>query len=293
MQTRGWEVEASWRDRIGTDFSYNITATLSDYQSVITKYDSPDGALAGYFPGKKLGEIWGYQVKGIAKSDLEMNEWLSNHSQSALGKNWGGGDLMYKDLDNNGSVNNGGNTITDKGDLSVIGNGTPRYAFGLNLGASWKFINISLFFQGIGKREVFFNNSATFFGFAGEWQRSLFMEHLDYFRYAGDPLGANLNPYYGRLRIDQNNIQLSDRFVQDASYLRLKNIQIGFTLPKTAALSKHLQKARLYFSGENLFTFTNLMIYDPEAIGSSISEYGPGKTYPMYRVFSAGLELTF
>lgn len=293
LQTRGWEVEASWRDRIGKDFSYNITATLSDYESVVTKYDSPDGALAGYFPGKKLGEIWGYQVEGIAKNDLEMNEWLGRHSQSALGKNWGGGDLMYKDLDNNGSVNNGGNTISDKGDLSVIGNGTPRYAFGLNLGASWKFVNISLFFQGIGQREVFFNNSATFFGFAGEWQRSLFMEHLDYFRYAGDALGANLDSYYGRLRIDQNNIQISDRFIQDASYLRLKNLQIGFTLPKTAALSKHLQKARLYFSGENLFTFTNLMIYDPEAIGSSISEYGPGKTYPMYRVFSAGLELTF
>jgi len=293
LQTRGWELEASWRDRVGKDFSYTITATLSDYESVVTKYDSPDGALAGYFPGKKLGEIWGYQVEGIAKNDLEMNEWLSRHSQSALGKNWGGGDLMYKDLDNNGSVNNGGNTITDKGDLTVIGNGTPRYAFGLNLGASWKFVNISLFFQGIGKRDVFFNNSATFFGFAGEWQRSLFMEHLDYFRYAGDALGANLDSYYGRLRIDQNNIQISDRFVQDASYLRLKNLQIGFTLPKTAALSKHIQKARLYFSGENLFTFTNLMIYDPEAIGSSISEYGPGKTYPMYRVFSAGLELTF
>lgn len=292
LRTRGWEMEISWRDRVGKDFSYSATATLSDYQSEVTKYDTPDGALNGYFPGKKLGDIWGYQVVGVAKSDQEMNNWLSTTSQSNLGKNWGGGDLMYRDIDENGSVNAGGNTIYDSGDLSVIGNGTPRYAFGLNIGASWKFVDFSMFFQGIGKRDVFFNNSATFFGFAGEWQRSLFYDHLDYFRYAGDQLGANLDPYYGRLRTDYNNIQVSDRFIQNAAYVRLKNLQIGFTLPKTSALSKHVQKARLYFSGENLFTFTNLRIYDPEAIGSGISEYGPGKTYPMYRVFSAGLEIT-
>lgn len=292
MRTRGWEVEVSWRDRIGKDFSYSATATLSDYQSVVTKYDTPDGALNSYFPNKKLGDIWGYKVQGVAKSDEEMNEWLSHTSQSNLGKNWGGGDLMYKDIDNNGSVNAGGNTIYDSGDLSVIGNGTPRYAFGLNLGVTWKFIDFSVFIQGIGKRDVFFNNSATFFGFAGEWQRSLFYDHLDYFRYAGDPLGANLDPYYGRLRTDYNNIQISDRFVQNAAYARLKNIQIGFVLPKKSALSKKVQKARLYLSGENLLTLTGLRIYDPEAIGSGISEYGPGKTYPMYSVFSVGLEIS-
>ncbi|MCK9507713.1 MAG: TonB-dependent receptor [Pigmentiphaga sp.] len=292
LKTKGWEIELNWRDRIGKDLNYFITATLSDYQSIVTKYDSPDGALNGYFPGKKLGDIWGYQVEGIAKSDQEMNDWLQHTSQSALGKNWGGGDLMYKDIDDSGSVNAGGNSIFDSGDLTVIGNGTPRYAYSMSMGMSRKDFDFSLFFQGIGKRDVFFNNSATFFGFAGEWQRSLFMEHLDYFRYAGDPLGANLDPYYGRLRTDNNNIQISDRFLQNASYLRLKNLQVGYSLPKTASLSKYIYKARLYLSGENLFTFTNLRIYDPEAIGSSISEYGPGKTYPMYRVFSIGLEVT-
>ncbi|MDD4199106.1 MAG: TonB-dependent receptor [Paludibacter sp.] len=293
LQTRGWEMEISWRDRIGKDISYFVTATLSDYESIVTKYDTPDGALGNYFPGKKLGDIWGYQVEGIAKSDQEMEAWLSHTSQSALGKNWGGGDLMYKDLDHNGSVNDGGISIYDCGDLRVIGNGTPRYAFGLTTGISWKFIDLSLFFQGIGKRDVFFNNSATFFGFAGEWQRSLYVAHLDYFRYAGDPLGANLDSYYGRLRTDGNNIKVSDRFLQNAAYIRLKNVQVSFTLPKTAALSKHIQKARFYVTGENLLTLTKLRIYDPEAIGSAISAYGPGKTYPMYRIFAAGLEITF
>jgi len=292
MRTRGWEIEISWRDRIGKDFSYSATATLSDYQSVVTKYDSPDGSLNGFFANKKMGEIWGYQVAGIAKTDQEMNDWLSHTSQSDLGGNWGGGDLMYKDLNSDGSVNAGANTIYDTGDLSVIGNGTPRYAFGINLGAKWKFIDFSMFIQGIGKRDVFFNNSSTFFGFAGEWQRSLFTDHLDYYRFADNQLGANQNAYYGRLRTDFNNIKVSDRFVQNAAYLRLKNVQIGFELPSKMAAAKHIQKARLYLSGENLLTLTGLRIYDPEAIGAGINEYGAGKTYPMYAVFSAGIEIT-
>jgi TonB-linked outer membrane protein, SusC/RagA family len=294
LRTRGWELEIAWRDRIGKDLSYHITASLSDYESVVTKYDSPDGALSGYFKDKKLGDIWGYRVKGIAKSDREMNDWLSRNDQSALGQNWGGGDFMYKDLNEDGSVNAGGSSIFNPGDREVIGNGTPRYAFGLNLGVNWKFIDVSLFFQGIGKRDVFFDGSATFFGFAGEWQRSLYVDHLDYFRYAGESLGANYeDPYYARLRTDGNNRHVSDYYLQNAAYVRLKNAQIGFSLPSNNKISKYIRKGRIYLSGENLLTFTKLKIYDPEAIGSAISEYGPGKTYPMYRVFSVGLEVTF
>ncbi|MEG1685895.1 MAG: TonB-dependent receptor [Bacteroides sp.] len=293
LRTRGWEFEALWRDRIGRDFNYEVNFSLSDYESVITKYDSPDGALDKYYAGKKLGDIWGYQVEGIAKNDLEMLEWNKNNNQDALGKKWGGGDLMYKDRDGNGKVNNGGNTLYDKGDLSVIGNGTPRFAYSFRLYAKYKFVDVSAFFQGIGKRDVFFNNSATFFGNSGEWWRSVFAEHMDYFRYAGDPLGENTDAYYARPRYDNNNKQVCDHYLQDASYLRLKNLQIGFTLPENIKLAKVIKKARLYVSGENLFTFTDLKIFDPEAIGSGISEYGPGKTYPMYRTFSVGLNVTF
>ena len=150
------------------------------------------------------------------------------------------------------------------------------------------------FFQGIGKRDLFFKDSAPFFGFAGEWQRSLYTDHLDYFRFVGSPLGANMDdPYYGRLRKDNNNIQVSDRFLQNGAYLRLKNLQIGFTLPQNAKYSKYIKKARIYISGENLLTFTKLRIYDPESVGGPNDAYGIGKAYPMYRVYSAGLELTF
>ena len=156
----------------------------------------------------------------------------------------------------------------------------------------WKFLDVRAFFQGIAKRDFFFTNSATFFGIAAEWQRSLFNDHLDYFRYAGSELGANLDPYFGRLRIDQNNIQVCDRFMQNASYLRLKNLQIGASLPQGTALEKYVKRARIYISLENLFTFTKLRTFDPEAVGD-FENWGPGKTYPQYRTYSLGLELTF
>lgn len=294
QRTRGWEFEITWRDRVSKDFSYSIGATLSDYETIVTKYDSPDGNLDKWYSGKKFGDMWGYEVVGIAKSDKEMADYLAKHSQAQIGSNWGGGDLMYRDVDGNGSIDPGSNTIDNHGDLKVIGNSTPRYAYSFTLEAQYKFIDFRAFFQGIGKRDLFFKNSATFFGFAGAWQRSLYMDHLDYFRYAGAELGANMeDPYYGRLRTDNNNIQVSDRFIQNGAYLRLKNLQIGFSLPHNTKLAKYVKNARLYLSGENLLTFTKLKIYDPESVGSADDAYGAGKTYPMYRVWSVGLELTF
>lgn len=294
LRTRGWELEIAWRDRVNKDFSYGISASLSDYKTVITKYDSTDKNLDKWYSGKKFGDMWGYEVIGIAKSDKEMENYLAQHSQEKIGSNWGGGDLMYRDLDGDGSVDPGSSKYDDHGDLKVIGNSTPRYAYSFTLEAQYKFIDFRAFFQGIGKRDLYFKDSAPFFGFAGEWQRSLYTDHLDYYRFVGSPLGANIDdPYYGRLRKDGNNIQVCDRFLQNGAYLRLKNLQIGFSLPQNAKYSKYIKKARIYISGENLLTFTKLRIYDPESVGNPDDSYGIGKAYPMYRVYSAGLELTF
>jgi len=126
---------------------------------------------------------------------------------------------------------------------------------------------------------------------AGEWQRNFYTNHLDYFRYAGSELGANLD-YYGRIRTDCNNIQVSDHYLQNAAYVRLKNVQIGFSLPKGTRLDKFVKSARLYFSVENLLTFTKLRIFDPEGIDNG-GGYGAGKVYPNYRTYSVGLNATF
>ena len=301
LRTRGWEVELSWRDRIGK-FNYSITANLSDYQTVITRYYSATGQCFGtnaalrngnyWYEGKDYGEIWGYHVIGVAKNDDEMNAYLEKVSQSAIGSNWGGGDLMYADLNGDGKVDAGSATLTDHGDMIRIGNNTPRYAYSFTLQGDYKWIDLRIYFQGIGKRDFLFENCAPFYGMAGEWQRNYFVDHLDYFRYAGSELGAVPNPYYGRIRIDRNNTQASDRFLQNATYLRLKNIQLGFSLPQGTRLGKVVKTARLYLSAENLLTFTKLRIFDPEGIDNG-GGYGAGKVYPNYRTFSVGLNATF
>lgn len=290
LRNRGFELEISWRDRIGKDWSYGISGTFADVQTKVTKYMSSNNSFSGWYAGKNSGEIWGYKWVGIAKSDAEMADYLKKVDQSAIGDKWGGGDVMYADLNGDGKVNSGSGTLDDPGDKTIIGNSTPRYAYSFTLEASWKFIDVRVFFQGIGKRDFLFSGSAPFYGMAGEWQRSLYKEHLDYFRYAGSDLGANLDPYYGRIRIDHNNIQDCDHFVQDASYLRLKNVQIGISLPQNTKLAKYVKRARLYVSGENLWTHTNLRIFDPEAISG---DWGAGKAYPQYRTWSVGLEMTF
>lgn len=298
LRTRGWEVELSWRDKIGKDFTYSVSASLSDYTTEVTKYQSSDNKIKGWYQGKSYGEIWGFEVEGIAKSDREMAEYLAKHSQESIGTNWGGGDLMYRNQDGDPAINKGAETLDDHGDLVVIGNETPRYAYSFTLEGQWKFIDFRAYFQGIGKRDYFVGDgvkgTSTFFGYGGSpWQSTLFYDHLDYFRYAGSPLGANdEDPYYGRIRTDANNVQYCDRFLQDASYLRLKNLTIGFTLPESAGLSRWVKKARLYFSAENLFTFTKLKIFDPESINNN-GDWGAGKCYPQYRTYSIGLELTF
>lgn len=301
LRTRGWEFEASWRDRIGKDFNYGISVSLSDFQTVVSKYDSPDNKVDNWYQGKEYGEIWGYKTVGIAKSDDEMRAYLAQHAQgpsmgSGVTSIWGGGDLMYADLDNSGVVEEGSRTLDNHGDLVKIGNTTPRYAYSFTLEAQWKFIDVRAYFQGIGKRDYFIAGN-TFFGFGkNEWQNSLFMEHLDYFRLAGAPLGANYeNPYYARLRWDANNQLPSDRFVQDASYLRFKNLQVGFNLPANTKLAKLVRKARLYGAVENLFCLSNLRIFDPEALSAENGDYndGVGRAYPQYRTYSVGLEVTF
>lgn len=302
LRTRGWELELAWRDRINKNWSYSISASLSDYQSVVTKYDSPDGSIdeskdPKYYKGKKLGEIWGFRVKGIAQSDKEMDEWLAMHDQSSLGSDWGGGDFMYYNLDDDSSINEGAKTIYNPGDCTIIGNSTPRYQYGVRGSLTWKYLDFSMFWQGIGKRDMYIGAS-TFFGMSSLWQRSIFEDHMDYFRYADHPLGANMDSYYARPHLNRdeskpgNNNYTNDHYLQNASYVRLKNVTIGYTLPQNTRLNKWVKTLRVYVSGENLLTFTKLKVFDPESIGLSTATYGIGKTYPMFCTFSAGLSIT-
>ena len=294
MKSYGFELELGWRDRI-RDFSYGVKFVLSDSQQKILKYPNEDYNIGTYYKGQKLNNIWGYKTIGIAQSQEEMDAHLAKVDQSALGSKWGAGDIMYADLDGDGKISTGSNKLGDTGDRVILGNSTPRFNYGLTIDASWKGIDFRAFFQGIGKRDYWLQGP-YFWGSTGlgQWQAAGFKEHWDFWRPEGDPLGANTNAYYPRVaRNGGKNTNVQSRYLQNAAYCRLKNIQIGYTLPKTWTEKAGMSSVRVYVSGDNLLTFSDITgIFDPEAIGSTY-DANNGKLYPLQRVISVGLNVNF
>lgn len=291
MLSRGWELELGWRDQI-KDFSYGIRFNLSDSRQKILSYPNDSYNLSTYYSGMYLNEIWGYETEGIANSQEEMDVWLENNMPN-WGSNWGAGDIMYKDLDGDGKVTSGDNTLDNPGDRKVIGNTTPRYRFGLNLDFAWKGIDFSIFFQGVAKRDWAFSATDTYFWGAsgvGMWQAAGFKEHMDYWT------EDNHDAYYPKpIFNDTKNTQVQSGYLQSAAYLRCKNIQIGYTLPQKWTRKAGIQSCRIYLSCDNAFTITGLSsVFDPEAFGGYGDEgYGSGKTYPLQRTIALGLNINF
>lgn len=296
MQSVGFELDLGWQDRI-KDFSYGIHFLLSDDRQKILKYPNPTGNLDSYNAGHYMGEIWGFETVGIAKTDEEMNEHLANNKPD-WGTKWGAGDIMYKDLDGDGRVTDGA-TLSEPGDKKIIGNSSPRFRFGLDLTASYKGFDIRAFFQGVMKRDAWLNDNMFWGATGGIWGSSCFTSHLDYFRPEGDVMGANLDAYFPRPLVDNyaKNQKVQTRYLQNAAYMRLKNLQIGYTLPNSITKKAGMSNVRIFFSAENLFTLTGLPEgFDPETIHTG---YGSGdgtwssKTYPLSRTFSTGLSVNF
>ena len=299
LKTYGFELEVGWQDRLSNEFSYGIRFLLSDYQTEITRYPNKTNSLSTYIEGQKLGNIWGYETIGIAKSDEEMEAHISslpNGGQSALGSNWLAGDIMYRDLNDDGKINSGSNTLDDPGDLKIIGNSTPRYSFGIDMNATFKGFDLRMLLQGISKRD-YFTDSSSFFGinYAGQWNIIGLNQHRDYFRLEqSNDLPVNIDSYYPRPLMSGagKNQQTQTRYLQDASFIRLKNLTFGYNLPQDIAKLFFFTNLRIYFSGENLWTGTKLApMFDPETLNYNNSVYGDG--YPLERTLSFGLSVTF
>jgi len=301
LKGNGFELQLSWNDRLSNGFAYSIRASIANSKQVVTKYPNPTGTLNSYYVGETLGDIWGYTTVGIAKTDQEMQDHLAtmpNGGQNAIGANWKAGDIMYADINGDGKFDWGSWTLTDHGDAKVIGNNAPQFPVALDLNASWKGFDFRAFFQGILKRD-YFMGSYWFWGTTGGgvWFTSAFTQQLNYFRDdPNDPLGVNLNSYYPRPLYDNKNEACQTRYLLNAAYLRLKNIQLGYTLPPSLTKKAGIQKLRLYLSGENLLTFTKMpKIFDPETLDGY---YGNGaftetNGYPLSKVFACGLSITF
>lgn len=298
LTTYGWELQLNWRDKIN-DFSYGIKLNLSDSQTKIDKYPNPTNSLSGYIAGQKIGDIYGYTTVGIAKTQDEMDAHLAslpNGGQTALGSKWEMGDIMYADINHDGKIDKGSNTLNDMGDLKKIGNTTPRYKIGCNISAQWKGFDMSMFWQGVLKRDYAPDQwNIVFWGVTGggQWWCTSMEKHMDYFRAADttSPLGANVDAYYPRVLFDNKNHQTQTKYMQNAAYLRLKNLQLGYNLPKLWLSKLGLQSMRVYVSGENLLTITNLIdTMDPETAGVGS---GCGAVYPLSRTYSFGLSINF
>lgn len=295
VTTRGWEAAISWRDQIG-DFVYNIKGSISDYTQTVTEYRNPTNSLSTYYEGMELGEIWGFETDGLFQSEQGVENWPVDQTYLYSGT-WLPGDVRYIDQDGDNELNIGDNTLDNPGDRKILGNNTPRYQFGLNLDASWKQIDIMLYFQGVAKRDLDLRQLGTFRGHAnGPLHASIYEEHLDYYRDDTSPLGANPDAYFARpysQYIGQNNKNYgfpTDRYLQSGSYVRLKNLQLGYRIPSSIREKIGISNARVYLSAENVFTITNLMMFDPESYSA---RYGrQGDQYPLSRVFSIGLNIS-
>ncbi len=306
LRTRGWEVVLKWKDRVSKDLSYFINLNLYDNKSVVTKFNNPTKSLWTWYEGAEVGAIWGYTTDGLFKSQEEVDAHLAEVDQSFIYKKWRPGDVIYKDIDNDGKIGNGAYTLDDHGDLSIIGNSTPHYQFGISAGVNYKGFDFSILCKGTAKRELYYNTSSTaYWGFNVAFQSDVMTKNFDYFRdkpgdkytglYSGDK-NINLDAFWPKPYLNRNentkNRKPTDRYLANASYMRVQNVQLGYNLPQKITSKMKLAKLRIYFSGDNLLTLTKLPVgIDP--VASKGYNKQAGKTYGPDRMYSLGLTITY
>ena len=296
LRTKGWELALNWRDQVGK-VNYHVGFNISDARTYIDRYPNESKSLSTYYEGQELNDIWGYETHGIAKSQAEMDEWLAAGNRPSWGSGWTEGDIMYVDKNGDGIINTGANTLSDPGDRVKLGNSTPRFRFGLNLGLEWNNIDFSMFWQGVAKRDLWLDGP-VFWGLnGGLWQSTGLEEHLDYYRPENTTsvFGPNTDAYFPRPYMDSDkNQQVQSRYMQSGAYMRLKNIQVGYTLPKQVLNKIGMEYLRFYVSAENIWTICSLPNgFDPETAYSGYTQNNSGKTYPLQATVSFGVNVTF
>lgn len=298
MRNRGWELTLNYRGKIGKDIDYSIGGMLSDATAEVTEYVNPKGSdpAGSWYKGRKVGEIWGYRADGLIQTQAEADEYNQKYDLKYIsGKPWTPGDVKYRDLNGDNKIDRGTNSLEGgMGDMTIIGNTTPRYQYTINGSISYKGLTLSAMFQGVGKRDYNAGGGVYFWGSGPYAQVTVFKEHMDYWR------EDNKDAYFPKPYIhsaggvdpfQQKTKTVSDRYIQSAAYCRLKNLTLSYDIPQRWTQKIGMQKVQVFFSGENLLTFTPLMgMFDPEAVFTSNSYTGEGgKNYPMNKVVSFGL----
>ena len=324
LRTRGWELTLDWHHRFG-EFNVYANFNLADSKTVVTKWESKAKLLNQNYSGKTYGDIWGFETdRYFEESDFtgQNADGTWNYangiaSQKGLEQDsfhYGPGDVKFKDLDGNGVIDGGDGTADNHGDLKVIGNFLPRYEYSFHLGGAWRGFDLDLFFQGVGKRHVWTVSSMNFplmreadlaiYDHQMSYNRVIYKNGLkDVERYEVNQANKYPRLFPGNdpqgtisvIDAGTNNYYPQSRYLTDMSYLRLKNVTLGYTLPKELTRKAYIQKARIYFSANNLFLLYkgNDLPVDPEInAGAGLAYGGWGRTAPITRTFSFGMQVT-
>lgn len=322
MTTKGYEITVRWNDSFnlaGKPFNYGLKASLVDYKSIIDKFNNRKKELStaayntNYYAGMVVGEIWGFVSNGLWQNQDEIDaaeagalaagqKYYNPLMQTSKTYKLYPGDIKFEDLNGNGYIDRGQNTVDDPGDRKIIGNSEPRYIYSFGIDLEWNNIFLSAFFQGVGKQDWYPSNEASVIW--GQYNRPYAQMpkwHLNNYwtednpdaylpRYAG---------YYAPFYKGTNNA--NTRYLMDVSYIRLKNLQVGYTLPSKWTDAIRMKKVSIFFSGENLWTWSPMYKYTRDidvtaniyGTDSVLSSTGDGFNYPTLRSYSLGLNITF
>jgi TonB-linked SusC/RagA family outer membrane protein len=279
LKTWGWELNVEWKDAINSNFNYWVNARLSDDKNKILKYNGQSSIGTGtnaIIEGMPYNSIYGYQAQGYFQNADELVGHAFQNNKTGVG------DIKYKDIDGNNVISAGLGRLSDHGDLVYMGSPQPRYNFGFDLGFQWKGFDCSAFFQGVGKRNILLDAYAIL-PLLETW-RAAWQDNLDYWT------PENPNARYPRLyQGGTQNSLTSTHWLANAAYLRLKNLQVGYTLPASFTKKIKVEKLRIYFTGQDIWETTKMWnpYYDPETANTS------GYLYPFFRNYSLGLNVNF
>ena len=338
LRTRGWELSLSYHKQINKDLNVYGTFNIGDSKSKVTKWNN-DSKLIGHtggivsaanarmyaYEGETWGDIWGFETdRYFTEDDFNGKDangkWIYKEGvadQTGIQTDnfvYGPGDIKYKDLDGNKVIDGGKGTADDHGDLKVIGNTMPRYEYSFHLGGSWKGLDLDLFFQGVGKRDMW-TQSSFVFPLMRDADKALYANQTSYniydpangiidisqsnrypCLYSGNEGSGNVT---GLASIGgEHNYYPQTKYLVNMAYLRLKNVTIGYTLPASITKKVYMEKVRFYGSVNNLcLLYNGAKDYpvDPEMnAGQGSLSYGTwGRTFPITRTWSVGVQVTF
>ena len=285
LRSDGWELAIKWHDRLlGGELRYDVGLVLYDARTKVVHYAAnPEKLISKLYAGQYVGDIWGYVTGGIVQAsdgewytDGTAQKWRFNENSGIIPFNDSEvlypGYLWREDINGDGKLNDGVGTVEDPGDRKVLGNNTPRYLYGLTTNWSYKGLDLNLFLQGVGKRDVWIGSS-SYWGGAGRGAPWMY-EHA----WRPDRTDADY-PIYGSIPATQS------RYIFSGAYLRLKQVTLGYTLPRFFSLQKNIEKLRLYIAGYNLFKITDIPnTFDPDQISIA---------YPAKRTIAFGLQIGF